>query len=78
VPMLPLFTTAPAGVDYSQTITDPIGITDATAYGGPVNYTVTVTDNIGLVDSDLTATITTIMPPPIVLNSAALVRAHYW
>jgi hypothetical protein len=51
VPMLPLFADTPPGVDYSQTITDAIGVVDSTAFVGPVNYAYTLTDSIGVSDS---------------------------
>jgi hypothetical protein len=80
MPMLPLFTGGPPPVDYSQTITDPIGVTDGTAFTGPVNWTVTVTDSIGVTDvGEPTAILVQPLPlPPIVIQQAALVRAHYW
>lgn len=80
MPMLPLFADAPAPVNYSQTITDNIGIVDATAYGGPVNYTMTITDDIGVTDAGEPAVdLAGPLPlPPIVIRQAALVRAHYW
>jgi hypothetical protein len=76
VPMLPLITGEPAATDHNRTIADPIGVVDATAFVGPVHYAYIITDSIGVTDA------TAVNPAwrlrPIVLNQAALVRAHYW
>lgn len=78
MPMLPLFTDAPAGVDHSRTIADLIGVTDSTAFVGAVNYAYILRDSIGVSDTPTQTLVIFLPPAPTAIRQAALIRAYYW